>query len=140
MDDATPDKPKDLQGALKAPAPAPGIAAAADSAAVGAAAAQGLAPQGPQSAEEAVAVGVQAAVGAQVRLVIIMPEPPSALSSFYYCIPAALGVLEVDASWSTSFYACIRVHSGDCVACRQLKVVSSGFSSRGVPSRWSARL
>lgn len=66
VDDATPDKPKDLQGALKAPAVAPSLAAAADSVAVGAAAAQGLAPRGPQSAEEAATLGVQAAVGAQV--------------------------------------------------------------------------
>eukprot|EP00208_Stichococcus_sp_RCC1054_P005884 CAMPEP_0206144262 /NCGR_PEP_ID=MMETSP1473-20131121/23537_1 /ASSEMBLY_ACC=CAM_ASM_001109 /TAXON_ID=1461547 /ORGANISM="Stichococcus sp, Strain RCC1054" /LENGTH=435 /DNA_ID=CAMNT_0053540033 /DNA_START=219 /DNA_END=1526 /DNA_ORIENTATION=- len=65
VDDATPDKPKDLQGALKAPAVAPSLAAAADSVAVGAAAAQGLAPRGPQSAEEAATLGVQAAVGAQ---------------------------------------------------------------------------
>ena len=81
MDDATPDRPKDLQGGIAheeaAAAPASGTALAGAAAAaaaaadpvLAAAAQQGLAtaPGGAASAAEAAARGVQAAVGAEVR-------------------------------------------------------------------------
>lgn len=85
MDDATPDRPKDLQGGLTAaPVPAAATVSAAAAAGVAAAAAaaadpvlaaarqQGLgsAPGGARSVEEAAAVGVQAATSRKVRCLL----------------------------------------------------------------------